>query len=67
VVDHTKHNPFGHPDGTPIKGKEAEFFQYAKDHSTDNRNEIPPSDAELIDDVEKALGEQMDSDPEEGK
>ena len=59
-------NPFGNADGTPQAGKEAEFFQYAKDHATENRNEIPPSDAELIVDVEKALGEQMDSDPEAG-
>lgn len=60
-------NPFGNPDGTPKPGKESEFYQFARDHSTDNRNEIPPSDAELITDVEKALGEQMDSDPEEKK
>jgi hypothetical protein len=64
MSDKAKFNPFGHPDGTPKSGKEAEFFQYAKDNSTDNRNEIPPSDAEIIVDVEKALGEQMDSDPE---
>ncbi len=64
MSDKAKYNPFGNPDGTPKAGKEAEFFQYAKDHSTENRNEIPPSDAELIVDMEKALGEQMDSDPE---
>ncbi|MBA4166236.1 MAG: hypothetical protein H0X41_01580 [Chitinophagaceae bacterium] len=64
MSDKAKYNPFGNPDGTPEPGKEAEFFQYARDHSSENRNEIPPSDAELIVDVEKALGEQMDSDPE---
>lgn len=63
-----QHNPFGNPDGTPLPGREAEFFQYARDHATENRNEIPPSDAELITDEEKAIGEAaMDSDPEAPK
>jgi hypothetical protein len=64
MSDKAHHNPFGNPDGTPKEGKEAEFFQFARDHSTENRNEIPPSDQELIMDAEKALGERMDSDPE---
>ena len=62
--DKAKHNPFGNPDGTPISGKEEEFFRFAQDHAADNRNDIPESDAEIITDIEKAVGEQMDSDPE---
>ncbi len=65
MSDKAKYNPFGNPDGTPVEGMESAFFQYGRDHSTENRNEIPPSDLELIIDAEKALGEQkMDSDPE---
>ena len=61
-----KQNPFGNPDGSPKEGKEKEFYDFARAQTTNNRNEIPPSDEEIIVEAEKALGERMDSDPEEG-
>ena len=64
MPDKLKHNPYGNPDGSPRKGQEEEFMKYAREHATDNRNEIPPSDEEIIVDAEKAIGERMDSDPE---
>ncbi|MEP7256916.1 MAG: hypothetical protein ABI687_00970 [Flavitalea sp.] len=61
-----KRNPFANPDGSPKEGKENDFYDFARAQTPENRNEIPLSDEEIIVEAEKALGERMDSDPEEG-
>ena len=54
-------NPYGNPDGTPKKGLEAEFYEYARMHVAENRNEIPPSDAEIRLETDKANAEKEEN------
>jgi len=55
------HNPHGNPDGTPIKGQEKEYFEYARLHVAENRNEIPASDFEIRLETDKANAEKEEN------
>jgi hypothetical protein len=56
-----KKNPFGKPDGTPIDGKEPEFFAWAREKELERRKTLPKEERESIERSENALDRRMNS------
>ncbi len=54
-------NPFANTDGSPIDGKEPEFFEWEKENSKSELKKLPEEiQAEIID-SERELNKRMDS------
>jgi hypothetical protein len=54
-------NPFGNPDGTPIDGKEDEFFAWGREQELKRREKLPESERKAIEKSEQALDRRMNS------
>ncbi len=54
-------NPFQLPDGSPMEGKEPEFFQWKKDKAKREFDKLPPDVQQVVKESEKALNERMNS------
>lgn len=54
-------NPFTAKDGTPLAGKEAEFFKWAKQKHKKELSLLPKEEQKKILEGEKRLAKRMDS------
>ena len=54
-------NPFAKPDGSPIDGKEPDFFAWLKARAKEKFDKLPPHEQKIVAESERALNERMNS------
>lgn len=54
-------NPYGTDEGIPIKGKEPEFFQWAREQELKSREHLPDELQKKREESEQALRDRMNS------
>lgn len=61
MAEKVPYNPYGNKDGTPKDGKEAEFFEYARQKELERRKSLTEEEVKLIEESENALARRMNS------
>jgi hypothetical protein len=59
TTDHI--NPYAAKDGSPLDGKEPEFFAWERDHKLKETKKLSKEDQAKVKDSEEALAKRMDS------
>jgi hypothetical protein len=54
-------DPYSNPDGTPIDGKEPEFFTWAREWELERRKALSKEEREALEKSEQALAARMNS------
>ncbi len=54
-------NPYAKQDGSPIDGKEPEFFAWGREQELKRREQLPKAEREAIEKSEQALDRRMNS------
>lgn len=54
-------NPYAKPDGTPVYGKEPEFFSWARAWELERRKHLPEAEVKALEESEEALAKRMNS------
>lgn len=56
-----KKNPYANPDGSPIDGKEPEFFEWEKNKDKDRLDKLPDDQKQAEIDAQRDLNKRMQS------
>ena len=56
-----KLNPYANTDGTPVEGKEPEFFAWAREYELKRRQTLPAATVKAMEKSEQALARRMQS------
>jgi hypothetical protein len=59
--DQDEINPYANPDGSPIDGKEPEFFAWAANKAKEKLNLLTPEEREKVQQAERDLNRRMQS------
>lgn len=60
-MENMNKNPYANKDGSPIDGKEPEFFAWLKDRAKEKFDKLPPEEQKIVEESERALNDRMNS------